>query len=118
MNWCESCQTTLANEEVINDACWRCKDAGRTKESGAMVFKDHALCRAIVGRFEEISRLAFAGRGDAGKLDRQKPRGQYFFVWKKTGERSERVTVFTTRADTIFGATYVVLAPGILWWIN
>ena len=112
VNWCESCQTTLANEEVINDACWRCKTPVAQKNLEQWYLKITHYAEQLLEDLKKLadwpSRVVAMQENWIGKSHGV----NIFFVWKKTGERSERVTVFTTRADTIFGATYVVLAPG------
>ncbi|HCI44658.1 MAG TPA: leucine--tRNA ligase [Candidatus Omnitrophica bacterium] len=111
VNWCESCQTTLANEEVVNDACWRCKSdvVQRKLDQWYLKITDYSerLLKDLHHLEQWPSRVVAMQENWIGKSHGV----NIFFTWKKTGERSERVTVFTTRADTIFGATYVVLAP-------
>ena len=111
VNWCESCQTTLANEEVINDACWRCKSEVVQRKLDQWYLKITDYSERLLEDLRKLdqwpSRVVAMQENWIGKSHGV----NIFFVWKKTGERSERITVFTTRADTIFGATYVVLAP-------
>ncbi|MBI5149185.1 MAG: leucine--tRNA ligase [Candidatus Omnitrophica bacterium] len=111
VNWCESCQTTLANEEVVNDACWRCKTPVVQKNLEQWYLKITHYAEPLLEDLKKLanwpSRVVAMQENWIGKSHGV----NIFFTWKKTGERSERITVFTTRADTIFGATYVVLAP-------
>ena len=108
VNWCESCQTTLANEEVINDACWRCKTPVVQKDLEQWYLKITHYAEQLLEDLKKLtnwpSRVVAMQENWIGKSHGV----NIFFSWKKTGER---ITVFTTRADTIFGATYVVLAP-------
>ena len=108
VNWCPDCETTLANEEVINGACWRCKTT--------VVQKD------LEQWYLKITQFAPQLLEDLKKLDQWPSRVramQENWIGKSYGveidfkvkDSSELIKVFTTRADTIFGATYVVLAP-------
>ncbi len=108
VNWCPSCATTLANEEVINGACWRCQSE--------VVQKD------LEQWYLKITHYAQALLEDLKKLEHWPPRVkamQENWIGKSYGvemrfkvqDSKEVIAVFTTRADTIFGATYVVLAP-------
>ncbi len=108
VNWCPSCETTLANEEVIQGECWRCK----TK----VVQKD------LEQWYLKITQYSEALLEDLKKLHNWPPRVltmQENWIGKSVGveiyfkiqKTNETLSVFTTRPDTIFGATYVVLAP-------
>ncbi len=108
VNWCESCQTTLANEEVVNDACWRCKTPVAQKNLEQWYLKITHYAESLLEDLKKLenwpSRVVAMQENWIGKSHGT----NIFFSWKKTGER---ISVFTTRPDTIFGATYVVLAP-------
>jgi leucyl-tRNA synthetase len=108
VNWCPDCETTLANEEVINGACWRCKTA--------VVQKD------LEQWYLKITQYAPSLLDDLKKLDQWPSRVramQENWIGKSYGvdirfkvkDAVDAISVFTTRPDTIFGATYVVLAP-------
>ncbi len=108
VNWCPSCETTLANEEVIENKCWRCKNEVEQKDLEQWYLK--------------ITEYSDQLLQDLGTLKNWPPRVcamqenwigksygvEMYFKEVKTGEA---IPVFTTRPDTIFGATYVVLAP-------
>lgn len=108
VNWCGSCETTLANEEVIAGQCWRCKSDVQQRDLDQWYLK--------ITHYNE-SLLA-----DLKKLDHWPHRvvtmqenwiGKSFGVEIDFAVQGHEATieVFTTRPDTIFGATYVVLAP-------
>ncbi len=108
VNWCQSCQTTLANEEVINGACWRCKNDVVQKDLEQWYLKITHYNQPLL---EDLNKLDnWPGRVKAMQENWiGKSFGvEIYFKIKKTGAR---LPVFTTRPDTIFGATYVVLAP-------
>ncbi|MDD5115614.1 MAG: leucine--tRNA ligase [Candidatus Omnitrophica bacterium] len=108
VNWCPSCQTTLANEEVVDGGCWRCHTKVEQKDLEQWYLK-------ITDYKERLLE-------DLGKLKQWPERVlamQNNWIGKSAGVdiyfrlkgRDEVVPVFTTRVDTIFGATYIVLAP-------
>ena len=107
VNFCPSCNTVLANEQVISGACERCGTMVVRKNMSQWFFK-------ITDYAEELLR-------DLDKLDwpeRTKNlqrnwigRSEGAYVTFKVDGSEEEFTVFTTRCDTLFGATYCVLAP-------
>ena len=108
VNWCPSCQTTLANEEVIQGGCWRCKTEVQQKDLEQWYLKITEYSEALLEDLKELtqwpSRVITMQENWIGKSFGV----EIFFKVKKI---NETLPVFTTRQDTIFGATYVVLAP-------
>ena len=110
VNWCPSCQTVIANEQVVDGKCERCKSEVVHKEMTQWFFKitDYAerLLDGIDGldwpEKTKIMQRNWIGKSIGGEavFDLEKPVGDV-----------KSITVFTTRADTLFGVTYVVLAP-------
>jgi len=108
VNWCPACATTLANEEVIDGGCWRCHAKVEQKELEQWYLKITEYKERLL---EDLSQLA---RWPERVIAMQtnwigKSSGVEIFFREK--ETKQVIPVFTTRADTIFGATYVVLAP-------
>ena len=120
VNWCASCQTVLANEQVVDGGCWRCGTpvSSRTLEQWFLRITRYAqeLLEAIdhltawpekvltmqrnwIGRSEGV-RIAFP------LLEQGRAGGPAVQAAETVG-----IDVFTTRIDTIFGATFVLLAP-------
>lgn len=107
INWCPSCKTGLANEEVVNGKCERC---------GSEVTKKN-LRQWILRITEYAERLL----NDLDKLDwpEKVKKMQSDWIGKSYGAevqfpvkgRDEKITVYTTRPDTLYGATFMVLAP-------
>ena len=107
INWCPSCKTGLANEEVVNGKCERC---------GADVTKKN-LKQWMLGITKYADRLL----ADLDKLDwpEKVKKMQTDWIGKSYGAevdfpvegRDEKITVYTTRPDTLHGATFMVLAP-------
>jgi len=107
VNWCSSCQTTLANEEVIDGGCWRCHTKVEQKDLEQWYLKITEYKERLL---EDLGQLKnWPGRVLAMQNN---------WIGKSSGvdiyfplENSDKsVCVFTTRVDTIFGATYIVLA--------
>lgn len=108
VNWCPNCETTLANEEVIDGACWRCKAQVDQKDLEQWYLKITHYNDSLLEDLKTLknwpSRVVAMQENWIGKSFGV----EIYFKVKATGER---LPVFTTRPDTIFGATYVVLAP-------
>ncbi len=107
VNWCNDCGTVLANEQVIDGKCWRCENTVSQKDLTQWFFKTTAYAQELLDGHENIDwpervilmQKNWIGRSEGARI---------FFKEEKTGEQ---IPVFTTRPDTIFGATYIVLAP-------
>jgi len=106
VNWCPSCQTVLANEQVVNGECERCHSQVVRKDLTQWFFK-------ITDYAEEL----LQGLKDLDWPEKTKAM-QRNWIGKSTGaeivfstENGQKFTVFTTRADTLFGVTFVVMAP-------
>ncbi|HOW35486.1 MAG TPA: leucine--tRNA ligase [Candidatus Omnitrophota bacterium] len=107
VNWCPSCETTLANEEVIQGECWRCHNKVAQKDLEQWYLKITDYAEELLDDLKTLqnwpARVITMQENWIGKSYGV----EIYFKVKKTGEI---LPVFTTRADTIFGATYVVLA--------
>jgi leucyl-tRNA synthetase len=108
VNWCPSCQTVLANEQVVNGACERCDSEVIHKDLEQWFFKITAYADRLLENLEKLP-----GWPEKVKLMQENWIGRSEGV--EVGfplERGEgKVSIFTTRPDTIFGVTYMVLAP-------
>ncbi|MCM8813173.1 MAG: leucine--tRNA ligase [Candidatus Omnitrophica bacterium] len=108
VNWCPACETTLANEEVVNGGCWRCQTPVAQKELEQWYLKITAFQEELLADVQELpqwpERVISMQQNWIGKSFG----AEIFF---REAESGSRIAVFTTRPDTIFGATYVVLAP-------
>lgn len=108
VNWCEECNTVLANEQVVDGHCWRCDSVVVKKELEQWFLKITEYADRLL---EDLSELK-------GWPDRVKTM-QENWIGKSTGaefsfdvpEISEKVSVYTTRHDTVYGVSYIVLAP-------
>ncbi|MDP8265297.1 MAG: leucine--tRNA ligase [Candidatus Aceula lacicola] len=108
VNWCPSCETTLANEEVIQGECWRCKSEVTQKDLNQWYLKITDYSEKLLEDLDTLKdwpeRVVAMQKNWIGKSYGV----EIYFKVERTGEN---LPVFTTRQDTIFGATYVVLAP-------
>jgi leucyl-tRNA synthetase len=109
VNWCPSCQTVLANEQVEAGRCWRCDSEVTLREIEGWFFKitayaDELLawCDRLTGWPERVITMQrnWIGRSEGAEFD-----------LAVAGRAELRIRVFTTRPDTVFGMTYAVLAP-------
>jgi len=106
VNWCTSCKCVLANEEVVNGVCERCGSEVIRKNQSQWMLKIT----------EYADRLA-ADLDDVDFIDRVKVQ-QRNWIGRSTGAEvdfkttlGDTLTVYTTRCDTLFGATYMVISP-------
>lgn len=107
INWCPSCKIGLANEEVVGGLCDRCggPTGKKEKEQWMLAITKYAKrLDADLDKVNYLEKIKIQQRNWIGKSDGSEIEFPVF-------DSSEKIKVFTTRADTIFGATYVVLAP-------
>ncbi|MFW8600988.1 leucine--tRNA ligase [Desulfobacterota bacterium M19] len=108
VNWCEQCQTVLANEQVIDGECWRCDSQVIPREMHGWFFKITAYAEELLADLEKLG-------GWPDKVLTM----QRHWIGKSTGAEinfpiegsDKKLTIFTTRPDTIFGATFMSIAP-------
>lgn len=112
VNWCNECGTVLANEQVIDGKCWRCDSTVEKKYLSQWFIKITDYAEVLL---EDLDKLT--GWGDNVKTMQAnwigKSKGAIFkfpVVDAPNGETIE-VPVYTTRPDTVFGITYLVVAP-------
>lgn len=112
VNWCNECGTVLANEQVIDGKCWRCDNVVEKKYLSQWFIKITDYADVLL---EDLDKLT--GWGDNVKTMQAnwigKSKGAIFkfpVIDAPNGEKIE-VPVYTTRPDTVFGITYLVVAP-------
>jgi len=117
INWCNSCKTVLANEQVVDNCCERCDTKIEQKELKQWFFRITKYADSLIDDLEKIDwpketktlQKNWIGKSKGSKIT---------FSVKNS---DDKISVFTTRADTLFGATYIVLSPEhklIKKWIN
>jgi leucyl-tRNA synthetase len=113
VNWCESCQTVLANEQVVDGGCWRCGTIVTTRELEQWFFRITAyadeLLEGLAGLDAWPDKVLTMQRNWIGRSEGARLRFPIVEADDTSGARA--VDVFTTRADTVFGATFVTLGP-------
>ncbi len=108
VNWCTGCQTVIANEQVKDGSCERCDSAVEDKEMPEWAFKITRDSQALLDGLDELKawpeRVTSMQRNWIGRSEGVEAE----FPVKGS---AEKIRIFTTRIDTVFGCTYVVLAP-------
>ncbi|MBQ7456369.1 MAG: leucine--tRNA ligase [Desulfovibrio sp.] len=112
-NWCPSCMTVLANEQVIEGKCWRCDSTVEQKELTQWFVKITAYADELLSDLPLLANGAWPDRVLAMQKNWiGKSIGcQVTFPLEKPVEGADSITVFTTRPDTLFGVTFMTLAP-------
>jgi leucyl-tRNA synthetase len=119
VNWCPSCQTVLANEQVIEGACERCDSLVEAKKLSQWFFRITDYAERLLQDFDKLEswpeRVVTMQRNWIGKSTGADVIFTIAPVPTKEllpdGAPGAEVTVFTTRPDTLFGATFFILAP-------
>lgn len=107
INWCTSCKCGLANEEVVDGVCERCGSAVVRKVKNQWMLKITAYAQKLLDGLDHVDFIErvkaqqrnWIGRSEGAELD--------FHI----ADSDESLRVYTTRPDTLFGATYMVLSP-------
>ena len=108
VNWCETCQTVLANEQVIDGGCWRCDELVAPREMNGWFFRITAYaeellanCDKLTGWPEKVLTMQrnWIGKSEGAELD--------FAI----DGLARTLRIFTTRPDTVHGVTFMSIAP-------
>ncbi|MCD8115634.1 MAG: leucine--tRNA ligase [Oscillospiraceae bacterium] len=106
VNWCTSCKCVLANEEVVNGVCERCGSTVVQKEKSQWMLKITAYAQRLIDDLDDVDYI------ERVKIQQRN------WIGRSVGAEVEFATtagdtmrIFTTRCDTLFGATYMVMAP-------
>ena len=116
VNWCPKCETVLANEQVTEGRCWRCDSEVEKRDLEQWYIKITAYAQELLDDLEKLPgwpervkqmQANWIGHSEGAEVD--------FTLCDKNGEPipgdEGKITVFTTRADTLFGNTFFLLAP-------
>lgn len=109
VNWCPSCSTVLANEQVVDGRCWRCDSLVTKNNLSQWFFKITQYADELLADLSKLEKgwpervrvmqENWIGRSEGAQVD---------FTLEGTGDR---IPVYTTRPDTIYGVTFMVVAP-------
>ncbi len=112
VNWCPSCMTVLANEQVISGACERCATPVEQRRIAQWFFKITQYAQRLLDNLEHIDWSDTTRKAQGNWIGRSEGAHLRFPVIDGRGEETgTRIEVYTTRPDTVFGATYMVLSP-------
>lgn len=109
VNWCPHCQTVLANEQVEAGLCWRCESEVEYQEREQWFLRITDYAERLLEDLDtledwpervKVMQQNWIGRSEGAEI-----------IFRIKGFPEERLPVFTTRPDTLFGVTYMVLAP-------
>ena len=117
VNWCETCHTVLANEQVVEGCCWRCDNEVEQKEMPGYYIKITDYAQELLDDLKKLEggwpkqvitmQENWIGRSEGLAFTLKLSEETYV----KLGESFEGFEVFTTRPDTIYGVSYTALAP-------
>ncbi len=107
VNWCEACSTVLANEQVKAGRCWRCNGPVSQKEMSQWFLDLPSYAQELYDGLDTIQFPEHVKALQRDWLGRSEGANIRFGI----AGRDEEIEVFTTRPDTLFGATFVTLAP-------
>ena len=106
VNWCTSCKVVLANEEVVNGVCERCGGEVVQKEKSQWMLRITKYAQRLIDDLDDLDYIERVKTQEKNWIGRSTGADITF----KTN-MGEDVTVYTTRADTLFGTTYMVISP-------
>lgn len=107
INFCTGCKVGLANEEVVNGVCERCGSPVVQKEKSQWMLRITKYAERLINDLDEVNFLDKIKAQQINWIGRSEGAEVTF----KIADSSETLTVYTTRPDTLFGATYMVVAP-------
>ena len=107
INFCTGCKVGLANEEVVNGVCERCGSPVVQKEKSEWMLKITEYAQRLIDDLDDVDFLDKIKTQQRNWIGRSEGAEVKF----KIADSEEELTVYTTRPDTLFGATYMVIAP-------
>ncbi len=121
VNWCPDCETVLANEQVTDGKCWRCSSEVEKRDLTQWYYKITDYAQELLDDLDQLTgwpenvkqqQANWIGRSEGANVDFQLvPLGGDADAGDGAGDEPVFITVFTTRADTLFGCSFFVLAP-------
>lgn len=107
VNWCPSCQTVLANEQVVNGECERCNSAVEQRDLKQWYFAITKYQDELISGLDKVDWPAATKQQQLNWIGRK----EGIEITYPVLNSQEKITCFTTRPDTNFGATFIVIAP-------
>ena len=114
VNWCDSCGTVLANEQVIDGRCWRCDSEVQKRDLTQWYYKITDYAEELLDDLDQLTgwpervkqqQANWIGKSEGANVD-------FALVpLEDSADTEEAITVFTTRADTLFGCSFFVVGP-------
>ena len=112
VNWCPSCMTVLANEQVVGGECERCSTPVEQRRIAQWFFRITDYAQRLLENLDHIDWSDTTLKAQRNWIGRSTGAQLHFPVVDADGdETGTKIEVYTTRPDTVFGATYVVLSP-------
>jgi leucyl-tRNA synthetase len=111
VNWCGSCHTTLANEQVEDGKCWRCGNDVTIKNMEQWFFKITAYAEELLKDLDVLQGWPDKVRTMQKNWIGKSSGLSVFFRITGSEDSEDGIEIFTTRPDTIFGATFIALSP-------
>jgi len=117
VNWCSSCQTVLANEQVVDGGCWRCGTVVTTRELEQWCLRITAYADQLLDAIDRLpdwpEKVLTMQRNWIGRSEGARVKFPIIAAGgsPESASAADAIEVFTTRIDTIYGATFVLLAP-------
>ncbi len=110
VNWCPSCKTVLANEQVVGGRCERCDTPVEQRLLEQWFFRISEYAGRLLDNLDHLDWSESTKTAQRNWIGRSEGAELVFPVETTSGEKTD-IRVFTTRPDTVFGATYMVIAP-------
>ena len=115
VNWCETCHTVLANEQVIDGACWRCDNPVEKKDLSQWFLRITEYADRLLTDLDTLDhwpqRVKLMQKNWIGRSEGTEVEFKYQRLIADGEVEEGHFTIFTTRADTMFGVSFMVLAP-------
>ena len=111
VNWCPSCMTVLANEQVISGRCERCATPVEQRRIAQWFFRITEYVERLLDNLEDLDWSETTKKAQRNWIGRSEGALLRFPILAPDDRDGPQIEVFTTRPDTVFGATYMVLSP-------
>ena len=112
VNWCPSCMTVLANEQVVGGLCERCESTVEQRQLPQWFFRITDYAGQLLDNLADMDWSDVTKKAQSAWIGRSQGADLSFAIADGGADgKKARIRVFTTRPDTLFGATYMVLAP-------